>query len=180
MFAIVAGHLKVFLEAEDGSEVIVAMRTTGDVLGELSLLDPHRRSASAIAVDPVQVLRISREHFQRWLVEHPRAAQALLRELAQRVRETTDQVAEITLFSIETRIARRLWQLFGEAARDGRPAAGMTLRVNQSALASVVGVTRESVNKHLAMIKRQGVLAIDAGRVTIVDLEALGALAREI
>ena len=179
VFAIVAGHVKVFLEGADGNEVIVAMRTTGDVLGELSLLDDHRRSASAIAVDEVRTLRIAADRFQEWLLSHPAASLGMLRELAVRLRDTTDQVAEIALLGIEARIARRLWELLAEAA-GGEPTAGMQLRVNQSDLASFIGVTRESVNKHLARMKASGVIAIETGRVSLLQPSALRALAQEL
>jgi CRP-like cAMP-binding protein len=173
VFAIVSGNVKVFLEGTDGNEVVVAIRTTGDVLGELSLLDHHKRSASAAAMGPVRILRISTEHFREWLMEHPAAAIALLRELAQRVRETTDQVAEIAILSIDTRIARRLWMHFAEAAPDATPREGMKVRVNQAQLGSVVGITRESVNKHLRRLKENKTIAIDAGRVELLNAQSL-------
>jgi CRP-like cAMP-binding protein len=173
VFCIVSGHVKVFLEGEEGGEVVVATRTIGDVIGELSLIDQHKRSASASAVDRVKVARISTGDFEEWLMAHPAAAIALLRELAERVRETTDQVAEIATLSIDTRIARRLWMHFAEAARDAVPKRGMKVRVNQSQLASVVNITRESVNKHLRRMKEGGVIAIDGGRVELLDDGAL-------
>jgi CRP-like cAMP-binding protein len=173
VFAIVSGHVKVYLEGADGGEVIVATRTTGDVIGELSLLDHHKRSASAAAVDHVMVARISTANFEEWLMAHPAAAIAMLHELAQRVRETTDQVAEIAILSIDTRIARRLWMHFAEASPDATPRRGMKTRVNQSELASVVGVTRESVNKHLRRMKDARVIAIDTGKVELLDDQAL-------
>jgi CRP-like cAMP-binding protein len=173
VFCIVTGHVKVYLEGADGGEVVVAVRTTGDVIGELSLLDHHKRSASAAALDQVKVARISTANFEEWLMAHPAAAVALLHELAQRVRETTDQVAEIAILSIDTRIARRLWMHFAEAAPDAQPKQGMKVRVNQSELASVVGVTRESVNKHLRRMKESRVIAIDTGKVELLDTSAL-------
>ena len=180
VFAIVSGHVKVFLEGADGGEVIVATRTTGDVLGELSLLDNHKRSASASAMDNVRALRIGKDHFQEWLMGHPAASIALLHELAARVRDTTDQVAEIALLSIDARIARRLWQLFREAANGAEPATGMRLRVNQSDLASFVGLTRESVNKHLAKMKADGVIAIESGKVELLKPPDLRMIAQEL
>ena len=169
IFCIVSGHVKVYLENPEGGEVVVATRTTGDVIGELSLIDQHRRSASAAAVDRVKVARISTGEFEEWLTSHPAAAIVLLRELSQRVRETVDQVAEIAILSIDTRIARRLWMYFAEAAPDAVPKRGMRVRVNQSELASVVNVTRESVNKHLRRMKDAGIVAIDAGKVELLD-----------
>jgi CRP-like cAMP-binding protein len=177
VYAIVDGRVRVFLESPDGGEVLVAMRGTGDVIGELSLLDGHRRSASATAADNVIALWISRAHFRDWLMEHPAAALVMLREITQRLRDTTDQVAEIALLDIQTRLARRLWQVFKEAARDGTPSTGSRVRVNQSELATVVGVTRESVNKHMRKLKDRGVISVESGRVVLLNPPKLEELA---
>ncbi len=62
---------------------------------------------------------------------------------------------------------------FAEAAADATPEAGMKVRVNQTQLASVVGITRESVNKHLRRMKESGTIAIEAGRVELLDAPGL-------
>ena len=62
---------------------------------------------------------------------------------------------------------------FVEAAPNAVPKRGMKVRVNQSELASVVNVTRESVNKHLRRMKDSGVIAIDTGKVDLLDDAAL-------
>ncbi len=54
----------------------------------------------------------------------------------------------------------------------------MKVRVNQSELASVVGITRESVNKHLRRLKESKTIAIDAGNVQLLDAAALRELTR--
>jgi CRP-like cAMP-binding protein len=56
----------------------------------------------------------------------------------------------------------------------------MRLRVNQSDLASFVGVTRESVNKHLAKMKSTGVIAIESGKVELLKPPELRMIAQEL
>lgn len=180
VYAIVSGRVRVYLEGADGSEAVLAMRGPGEVIGEQSLLDGLERSASAAAHDAVTAVRIGTDRFQAWLLQHPHVARALLIELSRRLREATDHVAELALLSVDARVARRLLQLFGEQSRDGAPAAGAQLRMSQSDLALLVGVTRESVNKHLARWKASGVLAIEPGRLVLHDPAALRALAEEI
>jgi CRP-like cAMP-binding protein len=139
----------------------------------MSLLDGMPRSASARAVDEVAALYVSKERFTTWVKEHPAAAYAMLQMLARRVREATDQVAGIALLSVEARVARQLWQQFAQVSGDGAPQRGASLRINQTELARAIGVTRESVNKHLARMRQSGVIETSSGRVTIVDPEAL-------
>lgn len=179
LYAIVHGEAKVFLQHTDGSEILVAMRGPGDVLGEMSLLDDQGRSASACAYTDLSALRVSRDSFRSWLVRHPDAAWEMLQALSRRLREATDQVGELALLDVEARIARRLWHDLCVAAGDP-PAAGAKLRVNQGELASMLGLTRESVNKHLSRLRARGVVAIASGYVELLDPAALKARAESL
>ncbi len=171
LYAIVSGQVRIVLEGASGSEVIVRVLATGDVFGEFSALDGLPRSATAIASTGVRGLHISSRDFDRWLEMHPAVARPMLALLAQRVRTTNDQLAEIGLLGLEGRIARRLWQRFADACH-GRPRDGMRLAVNQREFAAEMGITRESVNKHLARWKARGVLSIEKGEVVLLDARA--------
>lgn len=175
MFAIAQGSVRVFVDGAAGGDVVIATRGEGDVLGEMALLDGRPRSASARAINPVAALYVSRGAFDTWLASHPAASRAMLEVMALRLRAATDQVAELALMSVEARVARRLWQIF-EAAREGAPDRNASLRVNQGELAASIGVTRESVNKHLARMKQAGVIETTSGVVTLVDPEAVRAM----
>jgi CRP-like cAMP-binding protein len=179
VYAIVSGQVKVYLQHSDGSEILVAMRGPGEVLGEMSLLDGRGRSASASAYDNVSALKVSRERFQEWLQRHPAAAWVMLEALSQRLREATDQVGEIALLDVEARIARRLWQDFQRSSADV-PATGAKLRVNQGELASMLGLTRESVNKHLSRLRGRNIIGVGGGHVELLDPAALRALAESL
>ena len=180
VLAIISGRVRVFVEGNNGGDVVVGTRASGDVLGEMSLLDGMPRSASARAIDDVTALFVSKERWDAWLDDHPGAARAMLEMLAGRVREATDQVAGMALLSVEARVARHLWHLFSEASRDESPAEGVTLRMNQTEMAATIGVTRESVNKHLARMKQAGVIDVAAGRVTLVQVDELRELSEAL
>jgi CRP-like cAMP-binding protein len=173
VFAIASGRVRVFVEGDNGGDVIIGTRGEGDVLGELSLLDGMPRSATGRAIDAVTALFVSKDRFDGWLREHPAAAHVMLEVLARRVREATDQVAHIALLSVEARVARHLWQCFAEASPTGTPQPDTTLRINQTDMARSIGVTRESVNKHLARLKQSGVIALASGKITLLQPEAL-------
>lgn len=176
VYVIVSGQVKVFLEGPDGGEIVVAARGVGEVLGEMSLLDGRERSASASATGAVTALRISQQQFRAWLAEHPAAAWAVLVQLVTRLREVTDQVGELALLPVEARVARRLWHDLTAANSGEAPAAGVSARVHQSQMAAALGVTRESVNKHLARLKARGVISLEAGTVTLHQPEVLRVL----
>ena len=63
--------------------------TTGNIFGEMALVDDSTRSATAIAVSDVQVVPISEKQFVELIRESPSFALDVMRILAQRLRDET-------------------------------------------------------------------------------------------
>ena len=77
MYIIIQGAVKIFIPATDGREVVLAVHRTGDLFGEMSLLDDQRRSASATALEDTEMVSLSRQDFQSVLNRHPEACRAI-------------------------------------------------------------------------------------------------------
>lgn len=172
IYAVVSGEVRIVLEGRNGAEVLVRRLRDGDVFGEMSVFDGAPRSATAVASTDVRALHIAADRFRQWVRERPAVAERLLEVLAHRLRTTSDQVAEIALTDVATRVAAKLRQRFEQEA-GGQPGRGQRMRVNQGEMAAVLGVTRESVNKHLARLKERKVIALDRGWVELRDPAAL-------
>jgi CRP/FNR family cyclic AMP-dependent transcriptional regulator len=82
-----AGHVRVAARGADGSEVLLAERGPGELLGDLAAIDGRPRSASVTAVDEVHALVVPLRAFRGFLMDNPRAALALLELLSRRLRE---------------------------------------------------------------------------------------------
>jgi len=115
---------------------------------------------------------VTRHDFTRWLAERPNAAFALLEALSLRVRRTDEQLADLAFLQLPQRLAKRLVRLTADQSQGGRP-AGTKLRITQSELASMLGVSRESVNKQLNKFAQEGWISLGRGSVTVRDPEAL-------
>jgi CRP-like cAMP-binding protein len=169
---VVEGAVRVSVLSAAGSEATVAVLGPGEFVGDLALLDGRPRSASAIMLQPTTTLAVTREDFRRWLRERPRAALALLEALSLRIRRTDEQFADLAFLDAPHRLAKRLIAL--AAGQSGsRVAPGARLRVTQAELASMLGVSRESVNKHLNELARKKLVALGRGSVTLLDPDAL-------
>lgn len=89
MFVIVEGTADVVAgdPADGRSGKVIGRLKDGDVVGELSLIDGHTRSASVVATSEIQVLEIASDDFRRLIHRSPKFVKALLRSLSLRVRE---------------------------------------------------------------------------------------------
>ena len=74
------------VQDRSGHQHKLAELKTGDVFGEMALLDEFPRSATVRAIEPTTCLGIQRWHFKGILESHPQIALALLPVLTRRLR----------------------------------------------------------------------------------------------
>jgi fumarate reductase subunit D len=81
------------LDVQRGSGMSLARLGPGDWVGEMSLLLDEPRSATVVAASDVQLRRVTKQDFGRVLAHDPERTEELLRQLARRVKESSDRVA---------------------------------------------------------------------------------------
>jgi CRP-like cAMP-binding protein len=64
----------------------------GDFFGEMALVAGKERTATVKAIEPVEVLTIGADDFQRFAMHHPQVGLAMLKGLVERLREVQDRV----------------------------------------------------------------------------------------
>ncbi len=176
LYVVIEGSVRIALHSTEGEEATVAVLGPGEFVGDLALLDGRPRSASAIASQPTKTLIVTRHDFIEWLSGRSSAALALLEALSLRVRRTDEALTDLAFLDLPHRLAKRLLRLatlYQETQAPGVAAGKVRLRVTQSELASMLGVSRESVNKQLNLFAREGWIELGRGSVTLVDSEAL-------
>src|SRR5215469_13953917 len=158
LYLVDTGEVKILLGGPDGKEVTLSLLGPAEFFGELALLDGEPRSADAIATVPTELLVLPREDFTRFLFEVPAVAVNMLAALSRRFRRTDRLVHDAAFSDVRTRVIRVLVEL---ADTRGKPATGGVAigpRLTQADLATMVGVTRESVNKCLRGLAADGLL----------------------
>lgn len=176
LFIVASGAVKITLPSETGDEAILATLRPGDFFGELALLDGAPRSATAAALEPTETLVLPRNRFRELIATEPVIRDALLASLARELRRLTLHVEELHFLDIAGRLAARLVRLADEG---GKSLADGSVRLEapltQSDLASMVGCTRQSVNKLLGLFVDDGLIRLDRDAIVILDRDALTA-----
>lgn len=171
------GQVKVVATSRAGNQAILAVLGEGESFGEMSLLDDLPRSATIQALVPTTTLSLRKPEFHRLLREAPDVSLRLLRALARRLRETGMLVQDAAFLDVGERLSKKLVAMAtemielgivgGASPREAKQA--VDLRVTQQDLASMIGATRESVNKALATLRADRQIEIARNRITIVD-----------
>jgi CRP/FNR family transcriptional regulator, cyclic AMP receptor protein len=170
-YVIASGKVKIALTSPDGKEIIIRRLGPGDFHGELALLDDQPRSADAVATEQSVLLVLQRDAFRQFINEHSGAAAKLLGTVSQYLRRNADLIQDATFLDVPARLARILLELAtvpGSTAEIPPPGAVIPDRMKQGELASLVGATRESINKWLGAFEKQGLIKYDKGQITLL------------
>lgn len=180
VYAIIGGPGRVRIGAvgRDSKGLMVEICGTGDIFGEIGVMDGSVRTADAFADGNLRVLRIGALLFMETLAERAALGHNLCGLLATRLRRTFALFQDATFESLEVRLARQVLYL---ARRDGRRSEhGLRLagRFRQGDLADLLGATTRSIITILNAWRTSGVVAYDASRaqLTLVNEAVLQAL----
>lgn len=94
MFVIQDGDVEV-LKEEDGTATLVDTMHTGDIFGEMALIEHTVRSSTVRATSTVRVLTIDKKTFFRRVQEDPSLALSVLKAMSQRIRNLDEELAEL-------------------------------------------------------------------------------------
>jgi len=171
LFLILSGTVRISAMGPDGQELHLNTLSSGDVMGEIALMDGGPRTATATATGSGTLFCIDRADFLKLVAREPDVTWQLLQLLCRRVRWTSTLLADSAFLSPEARLAKRLLAL--AAASSHAVEGGLELRISQSDLAGYLNLTRQFVNRLLRSLEDSGVVTLGRGRLVIRDADAL-------
>ena len=166
--AVLRGSVKVSALSPEGREVVFNTMESGEIFGEVALLDGRERSADATALTDCELLVLYRRDFLPFLQHRADICVMLLEVLCQRLRHTTEQVEDMSFVTFSSRVAKLLLRLAHRA--DGTE---QSVRVTQGELGHMVGGARESVNRQLQAWQKAGLIEVHKGSIAIRDIDGL-------
>ena len=92
LYVIRSGKAEVFFKDDTGTRIVLEIAGSGDVVGELSLLDGGPRTASVVVTEALDALRLDRGDLDQFLRAHPAAAIDLLSTLGRRLRVSAERL----------------------------------------------------------------------------------------
>lgn len=177
-FIILRGCVKVLGDTRDGHTTLLAIRASGDVIGELSAIDGWPRSATTVTAQPTVTIRIGVLALQSYLAQHPSAALAMHRSVAEKLRQATRLRIDLGGASVLVRLARILYNLsiYGRECPEGLL---IDVPLSQGELAALLGAAEPSVQRCLAELRREDLIVTGYRRLVIKDLERIRVLATD-
>lgn len=171
LMVVIDGAVDLFCQAPGDREVRISHAGAGAALGQTMRFGGGPRLVTAVCAEPSLLLRVSDAGLERIARLRPDIWRAVATLVYFQLRNALQMAAEIAALPPRQRLASRLLML----AR-GREAP-VVLNVSQQGLAEMIGLTRKTVNGHLAGLQREGAVRLDYARIWIEDARRLQVVA---
>jgi CRP/FNR family transcriptional regulator, cyclic AMP receptor protein len=171
MFILQSGKVKISKKIR-GVEKTLATLEKGEFFGEMAILNDKPRSATAETVEDCDMLVIDRKTFETLLRSNVEIAIRFIKRLADRLRETNDQMEALMIRDNTSRLVNIL-------AKQVKDAKGGSFSISIDELAGLAGIEGGQAKLILEKLASVRILALSAGdHVTIANQEQVDRLLR--
>ena len=179
LYIIEQGYVRVFSIGRTGQELTLNICGPGEIFGELSILDNQYHSATAITLSQTVVQLLAKTELARFMERYPQIERAIIQLLVARLRTTTRHTEAMTFQDVQGRLACEILNLGEKHGQLNGNAIKVDIPLTQGDLATMVGATRESVNKALSALRAQNLVDIDNSSLTVLNPSGLRRMIQE-
>jgi CRP-like cAMP-binding protein len=165
LWAVIEGHVQLRGYPAAGLELLVPILRPGTWFGETSTLDGLPRPTDALAFEPARVLHVALPAVERAAA----AAPTLYRDLGVLACQHQRVALDFIALTVASPVRVRLALLLAGQAQGG----DAVMRMRQEDLATLVGVSRQTLNRYLKALQREGVISLAYAEIRVLDLPRL-------
>jgi len=171
IFCVRDGICKVSKLSENGKDHIVKLLKKGDILGQRSLINNESTNLSAVAVNDMELCFIPKDEIMNDLRKNPNFSIEMMREMAQKIRETDNMLIDFAQKSVKQRLANTILFLRETFKEDAEGYVDIVL--TREEIASVIGTATESAIRLLSEFKKKNLIEFSGKKLKITDEKEL-------
>ena len=172
LYIVESGWLKAVKIGLDGREQVLQMLRAGETFNAVSVFTDVPNQATVSALEPSVIWVIRREILLRLMEQQPALARQVIQDLAGRVMHLVRLVEDLSLRSVEARLARLLLEQAEGASVQRRRWA------TQAEMAARLGTVPDVVNRALRKLSEAGLIHVERHQIQILDQEGLKRIAQ--
>ena len=171
LWMIVQGRAKIYKLNPNGLELVLRILGVGNTFNDISALDGAANPANAAALSALTAWVLPAEPLQALISGNHAVATAVVRALAGRVRGLIRTVEDLSMYSVNVRLARFLIQQAQDPSLSG---PGVT----RTTIAAHLATTPQTISVSLRELEATGAIEFDRHRIVILDERLLRAIAQ--
>jgi CRP-like cAMP-binding protein len=189
---LLSGVVSVITNIGDGHEWTKDIIGAGEVVGGLTMSNGRLETASVVAKQASFFLALPHIVFQQLVREHPSLADSVFALLEEKLQQREKFITDVMFSHAEQRIAKGLlsaMRVFFTVQSDTQQTSTIerrnqlklpvNVKISQQELASMTGLSRESVNKQLQLWLKEGLINLSLGNVEVLMPERLSMIAKK-
>lgn len=155
--------MRVYRSSPDGREQVLFVARQNEAFNDVPVFDGGPNAASASALENSLVLLLPKEAVFQLLRDCPPAV-SIIKVLAQRLRNMTTLVSDLSFRSVVSRLCKLLLEL--AVAQDGKTPP---TRLTQEEMAAMVGSVRDVIGRALRLLEKRGAIAVRRQQIVVID-----------
>jgi CRP/FNR family transcriptional regulator len=167
LFIVESGWFKVIKLSPDGREQVIHFLGPGETFDALSVFSEMPNPATVVSLEESAVWLIHREAMLRLLDTHPKLTRVMVQKLATRVHHLISLVEDLSLHTVEARLARLLLEQAGQGTVQRRRWA------TQTELAARLGTVPDVLSRALRKLAAEGLIRVARHQIEILDIRGL-------
>lgn len=174
LYIVRSGKVQISKISAGGQELTLRICSTHDIIGELTLFtDNAKYLLNAKCLENVEVGVIKRDALEKALLEKPALAFEFMKWISEHLRRMQTKFRDLVLHGKKGALYSTLIRMtnsYGVLKENG---ILIDLPLTNQELANFCATSRESVNRMLNDLKKQGIISIHKGKITIHNLQFL-------
>jgi CRP-like cAMP-binding protein len=165
LFFLKEGKLRLYKFSPEGKQFTLGILGQGNVFGEIDSFSLGTRDIFIETMEETLLCSLTKEEFERFLVDRPQLALKLLKLLSERLKERDALLEQLALGDIRDRVLHLLLKLSDQFGKKEGEYDKIDLPITHQELANMIGSTRESITIVLNELAEEDI--IRTGRMSI-------------
>ncbi|MDW7615851.1 Crp/Fnr family transcriptional regulator [Peribacillus simplex] len=174
LYYILKGKVELSKVVPDGRELTIRICSENDLVGETVLFSPNPKyMVNAKMLEDGTVAVISKEALEGKIASDSQLAVEMMTWLSAQNRKNQAKFRDMLLHGKKGALYSTLIRLLNSHGTEVEGGKVINLPFTNQELANFCGTSREVVNRMLAQLRKNNVISIKKGRITILDLDYL-------
>lgn len=172
IYLVTAGRIRVYLSYPNGKEFTLTILESGHVYSG------HTR-AFGQAITDCEIVFVPIESFRALLTEVPAFSMSVISVLGDSLKNSLNIIENLVFKEVNKRLYQYIYGLAVSARGQEATPVQVILGLTHHQIATMIGSTRQTVSTFFSHLQKEGLIAFDKDKLTIIDFEAIAARARD-
>lgn len=173
LYQLRAGRVEYRMDDGRGGSAVAATMGKGDWIGLPEVFSGLPASADVTALTPVTLRVIQNHDFEALLERHPALSRRLLQLFSVSLSSIYHQARDRNAMPLRDRLLRTLYMLSFSHGKTLRHQQGILIEMPQEELSQRLAAARQTLNRQLKLLEREGLIRVNYGSITVLGLHRL-------